>query len=336
MIHGTKQIMQSLSWQEQLAQAIRQPNELLEYVGLMADSIGYSRQAIEQFPIRVPHAFANRIKQHDPDDPILRQVFPYIDEENDKNGFIKDPLSESAVQPVQGLLQKYKSRVLTITTGACAIHCRYCFRRHFPYQDSSTSGKNWESALEYIKNDSSINEVILSGGDPLMLSDHRLGEIFTALSQIKHITRIRIHTRLPVVLPARVTTTLLKQITDHDKSLIFVIHSNHANELDNEVSNTIKHLQKFGILVLNQSVLLKGVNDSVQSLINLSERLVANNVVPYYLHLLDPVAGAAHYDVTMEVAQKLLQEMQSRVSGYLLPRLVKEEIGATSKTLIDN
>ncbi len=327
--------MQSLSWQEQLALAIRQPNALLEYVGLNADSIAYSRQAIEQFPIRVPHAFARRIKQQDPDDPILRQVFPYIDEENDKNGFIKDPLSESNFQAAHGLLQKYKSRVLSITTGACAVHCRYCFRRHFPYQDSTASGKNWDYSLEYIKNDLSINEVILSGGDPLMLSDRRLTAIFSSLSQIKHIKRIRIHTRIPVVLPDRVTATLLKHITDHDKSLIFVIHTNHANELDNEVSNIIKLLQKFGILVLNQSVLLKGVNDSVQTLIYLSERLVVNNVVPYYLHLLDPVAGAAHYDVTMEVAQKLIQEMQASVSGYLVPRLVKEEIGATSKTLID-
>lgn len=328
--------MQSLSWQEQLAQAIRQPNELLEYVGLMADSIGYSRQAIDQFPIRVPHAFANRIKRHDPDDPILRQVFPYIDEENEKNGFIKDPLSESGVQPVQGLLQKYKSRVLSITTGACAVHCRYCFRRHFPYQDSSASGKNWEYGLKYIKNDLSINEVILSGGDPLTLSDRRLTEIFSSLARIKHIKRIRIHTRLPVVLPARITTTLLKQITKNHQSLIFVIHSNHANELDNEVSHVIKLLQKFGILILNQSVLLKGVNDSVETLINLSERLIANNIVPYYLHLLDPVAGASHYNVTMERAQKLIQEMQASVSGYLIPRLVKEEIDATSKTLIDN
>ncbi len=328
--------MQSLSWQEQLAQAIQQPNELLEYVGLMADSIGYSHQGIKQFPIRVPHTFANRIKQHDPDDPILRQVFPYIDEENGKTGFIKDPLSESGVQPVQGLLQKYKNRVLSITTGACAIHCRYCFRRHFPYLDSTASGNNWESGLEYIKNDLSINEVILSGGDPLTLSDRRLTEICSALSQIKHIKRIRFHTRLPVVLPARITTTLLKQITAHYKSLIFVIHSNHANELNNEVSSIIKLLQEFGILVLNQSVLLKGVNDSVASLINLSERLVANNIIPYYLHLLDPVANAAHYDVTAEQAQKLINEMQSSVSGYLIPKLVKEEIGAVSKTLLDN
>jgi L-lysine 2,3-aminomutase len=328
--------MQSLSWQEQLAQAIRLPNDLLEYAGLKADSIGYSHQAIEQFPIRVPYVFANRIKQNDPNDPILRQVFPYIDEENEQNGFINDPLSELNVQPVHGLLQKYNSRVLSITTGACAVHCRYCFRRHYPYQDSSASGKHWEIALEYIRNDPSIDEVILSGGDPLTLSDRRLEEICSSLAKIKHIKRIRFHTRLPIVLPARITTTLLKQITDNDITIIFVIHSNHANEIDSEVSNGIKLLQEFGVLVLNQSVLLKGINDSVEALINLSECLVENNVVPYYLHLLDPVAGAAHYDVTAEQAQKLIKEMQASVSGYLIPKLVKEEIGASSKTLMTN
>ncbi len=326
--------MQSLSWQEQLAQAIRQPADLLEFAGLKADSIGYSQQAITQFPVRVPYAFANRIKKNDPNDPILRQVFPYKAEENETIGFINDPLAELSVQPVHGLLQKYNSRVLSITTGACAVHCRYCFRRHYPYQESSASSKHWQASLDHIEDDLSIEEVILSGGDPLTLSDRRLQDMCSSLATIKHIKRIRFHTRLPVVLPARITTTLLKQITDNDKSIIFVIHANHANELDNAVSNTIKRLQEFGVLVLNQSVLLKGINDSVQALINLSERLVENNVMPYYLHLLDPVAGAAHYDVPIEQAQKLIQEMQSSVSGYLIPKLVKEEIGAPSKTLI--
>jgi EF-P beta-lysylation protein EpmB len=327
--------MQSLSWQEQLAQAIRDPNELLEYVGLVANSIGYSNTAMEQFPIRVPHVFANRIRHNDPNDPILRQVFPYIDEESEVSGFINDPLAESDVQPSHGLLQKYKSRVLSITTAACAIHCRYCFRRHFPYQESTASSQHWNAALEYIKNDNSINEVILSGGDPLTLSDRRLTEICTSLSQIDHIKRIRFHTRLPVVLPARITTTLLQQITNNHKSILFVIHTNHANELDDDVAKAISLLQRFGILVLNQSVLLKGVNDSVEALIMLSERLVENNVIPYYLHILDPVAGAAHYDVTIEKARELVKFMQANCSGYLVPKLVKEEIGGVSKTQIN-
>tara|TARA_R110002072_G_scaffold157176_1_gene307748 strand:- start:312 stop:1304 length:993 start_codon:yes stop_codon:yes gene_type:complete len=328
--------MQSLSWQEQLAQAIRQPADLLEFVGLEAGSIGYSQQAIAQFPVRVPYAFANRIKKNDPNDPILRQVFPYKAEDAEANGFINDPLAELNVQPLKGLLQKYKSRVLSITTGACAVHCRYCFRRHYPYQESSSSNKHWQASLDLIKNDNSIEEVILSGGDPLTLSDRRLQDICSSLATIKHIKRIRFHTRLPVVLPARITTTLLKQVTDNDKSIIFVIHTNHVNELDNSVSKIIKRLQEFNILVLNQSVLLKGINDSVEALINLSERLVKDNIIPYYLHLLDPVAGAAHYDVPLDEAKKLIDEMQARVSGYLVPKLVKEEIGASSKTLASN
>ena len=325
--------MQSLSWQEQLAQAIRSPNDLLEYSGLNANSIGYSPHTIKQFPVRVPYSFANRIKKNDPNDPILRQVFPYIDEEKEENGFINDPLSELNVQPIHGLLQKYNHRVLSITTGACAVHCRYCFRRHYPYQESSSS-KHWQASLEYIIKDPTIEEVILSGGDPLTLSDRRVQEICYSLSQIKHLKRIRFHTRLPIVLPARMTKTLLKIMTANDKSIICVIHSNHANELDNEVANTIKHMQDFGLLMLNQSVLLKGINDSVESLINLSERLVENNVIPYYLHLLDAVAGAAHYNVSIEHAQNILKEMQNRVSGYLVPKLVKEEVGASSKTLM--
>lgn len=326
--------MQSLSWQEQLAQAIRQPNELLDYVGLMANSIGYSQQSIEQFPVRVPHAFADRIQRNNPDDPLLRQVFPYIDEENNCEGYVNDPLAESNVQPVQGLLQKYNSRVLSITTGACAIHCRYCFRRHFPYQESSANGIHLKQSLEYIQSDESIKEVILSGGDPLTLSDRRLIELCQSLSQIDHVKRIRFHTRIPVVLPARLSEELIKTISNMGKTLIFVLHINHANEIDDAVINNIRLLHQLNILVLNQSVLLKGINDTTESLIALSERLVENKVTPYYLHLLDPVAGAAHYDVSEKQAQQLVQEMRASVSGYLVPKLVKEEAGKAGKTVI--
>lgn len=326
--------MQSLSWQQQLAQAIRQPNDLLDYVGLMADSIGYSQKAIEQFPVRVPHVFADRIQRNNPDDPILRQVFPYLDEENNCEGYVNDPLAESNVQPVQGLLQKYNSRVLSITTGACAIHCRYCFRRHFPYQEASTNGKHLKQSLDYIQSDNTIKEVILSGGDPLTLSDRRLIELCQAISRIEHVKRIRFHTRIPVVLPARLSEELISKLSHVGKALIFVLHINHANEIDNSVINNIKLLRQFNILVLNQSVLLKGVNDTTKSLISLSERLVENQVVPYYLHLLDPVAGAAHFNVDEQQAKKLIKEMQRSVSGYLVPKLVKEEINKTEKTLI--
>ena len=326
--------MQSLSWQEQLAQAIRQPNDLLDYVGLMANSIGYSQQAIKQFPVCVPHAFADRIQRNNPDDPLLRQVFPYIDEENDCAGFVNDPLAESNVQPVQGLLQKYNSRVLSITTGACAIHCRYCFRRHFPYQESSANGIHLKQSLDYIQSDKSIKEVILSGGDPLTLSDRRLTELCQSLSQINHVKRIRFHTRIPVVLPARLSEELIKTLSSMGKTLIFVLHINHANEIDEAVVNNIKLLRRFNIMVLNQSVLLKGINDTTETLISLSERLVKHQVTPYYLHLLDPVAGAAHFDVNEQQAQQLIKEMHATVSGYLIPKLVKEEAGKAGKTII--
>jgi len=324
--------MQPLSWQQQLAQAIRQPNDLLEYVGLMADSIGYSQQAIEQFPVRVPHVFADRIQKNNPDDPILRQVFPYIDEENNCQGYVNDPLAESNVQPVQGLLQKYNSRVLSITTGACAIHCRYCFRRHFPYQDASTNGTHLKQSLDYIQSDDSIKEVILSGGDPLTLSDRRLVEICQGISKIDHVKRIRFHTRIPVVLPARLSVELMSALSNTGKALIFVLHINHANEIDNSVIDNIKLLHQFNVLVLNQSVLLKGINDTTESLITLSECLVKHQVTPYYLHLLDPVAGAAHFNVNEQQAQDLIRQMHRTVSGYLIPKLVKEEAGEKGKT----
>jgi EF-P beta-lysylation protein EpmB len=327
--------MQALSWQEQLAQAIRHPIDLLNYVGLNADSIGYSEQAISQFPVRVPYAFANRIQTDNPDDPLLRQVFPYLDEENETQGYVIDPLAESDVQPVQGLLQKYNSRVLSITTGACAIHCRYCFRRHFPYQKASANGEHLKQSLEFIQSDKSITEIILSGGDPLSLSDRRLIELCDSLSQIDHIKRIRFHTRIPVVLPARLSETLIKTLSKTTKTLVFVLHINHANEIDETVINNIRLLHRYNIMILNQSVLLKGVNDSVESLIALSEKLVQNQTNPYYLHLLDPVAGAAHYNVNEQAARQLIREMHATVSGYLVPKLVKEVVGKEGKTILN-
>ena len=324
--------MQSLSWQEQLAQAIRHPDELLDYVGLDASSIGYSEKAIKQFPLRVPRVFANRIQKKNLHDPILRQIFPYLEEENKYEGYINDPLAESNVQPVKGLLHKYNSRVLSITTGACAIHCRYCFRRHFPYQESTNNGEQLKQSIEYIEKDKSIEEAILSGGNPLTLSDRKLIELCQSLSEINHIKRIRFHTRIPVVLPARLTKNIIEKLVETNKTIIFVLHINHANEIDDAVIDNIRLLQQFNIMVLNQSVLLKGVNDNVQSLIKLSERLVENNVTPYYLHLLDPVSGAAHYNVDEQQAKQLIETMHASVSGYLVPKLVKEEAGKAGKT----
>lgn len=326
--------MQSLSWQEQIAQAIRCPNELLDYIGLQASGIGYSEQAIQQFPLRVPYAYADRIKRQDPDDPLLRQIFPYLAEEENNHHYINDPLSEAQIQPIPGLLHKYKNRVLVITTGACAIHCRYCFRRHFPYQDASALGDHWQQTLDYIQQHQNIDEVILSGGDPLSLPDQRLLEMYTALSEIDHIKRIRLHTRIPVVLPDRLSAMLIQAIATSPKKIIFVLHINHANELDAQVSSKVRLLQSHNIPVLNQSVLLKGVNDSADALLALSECLIALNITPYYLHLLDPVAGAAHFAVPLDKAQQIIRQMQRTASGYLIPRLVKDECGKPSKSLL--
>ncbi len=326
--------MQSFSWQQQLARALNRPQQLLDYVGLPANSLGYSEKMLEQFPVRVPHAYADRIAPSDPDDPLLRQVFPYIDEEIEAAGFVHDPLAENVFQPAPGLIQKYQSRVLAITTGACAIHCRYCFRRHFPYQEASVSKQHWQKSLSFIEADKTISEVILSGGDPLTLSDEKIIVLCQALASITHVQRIRFHTRVPVVLPARLSKQLIEKLTTLGKSIVFVMHINHANEIDEAVAGNIQLLQQQHILVLNQSVLLKGVNDSTESLIALSEQLVRHQVTPYYLHLLDPVSGAAHYQVSRARAQSLIVEMQNKVSGYLVPRLVMEEIGAPGKTHI--
>ncbi len=323
-----------LSWQAQLAQAIRHPAELLEYVGLQTNAPGFSEKMINQFPLRVPHAFADRMQTGNPDDPLLRQVFPYLGEERGDRAFINDPLHEADTIPVAGLLQKYHGRVLSITTGTCAIHCRYCFRRHFPYHDAAMTAKKLYQSIDYIRADTSIKEVILSGGDPLILSDQHLLELCRVLAAIKHVKRIRFHSRIPVVLPARLSETLLTSLSRIGKPVLFVVHINHANEIDEAVSENIRLFWRFNIPVFNQSVLLKGVNDDCDTLINLSEALVENQIIPYYLHLLDPVAGAVHYDVPETIAKRLIKQMRARVGGYLVPRLVREETGQQAKTLI--
>ncbi len=327
--------MQSLSWQKQLAEAIRHPEELLEYVGLDADSIGYSRSGLAQFPLRIPHAFARRIAHRDPHDPILRQVFPYIDEDKTNTGYVVDPLEEVRFQPLPGLIKKYHDRALLVTTGACAIHCRYCFRRHFPYEEATNSPGQWQDAMDYIRDKPDIREVILSGGDPLSLSDAKLLSLCQRIAEIKHVERIRLHTRFPVVIPDRLNNKLLSALTATDKQIIVVLHINHANEIDSDVSRMLKTFGKHPIYLLNQSVLLRNINDNVTSLVQLSEQLVGHHVVPYYLHLLDPVAGAAHFNVQLPAAQQLISKMRDTVAGYMVPTLVMEKTDKKSKTLVE-
>ena len=318
-------------WQQELARAITAPEELLVATGLGTEWLPAARAAARLFPLRVPHGFVARMRRGDPHDPLLRQVLPLAEECLTAPDFAADPVGDAAAMTVPGVLHKYRGRVLLTATGACAVHCRYCFRRHFSYADANPAADHWQAALGYIAADDSITEVILSGGDPLTLSDRRLRELTGALAAIPHVRRLRIHTRLPIVLPERVDDGLLGWLADLRQPCVVVVHVNHANELDAAVKAALVRLKDAGVQLLNQSVLLRGVNDSGAALAALSEALFACGVLPYYLHLLDKVQGAAHFDVPEPIAQAIVTDMRGRLPGYLVPRLVRERSGAPAK-----
>jgi EF-P beta-lysylation protein EpmB len=323
-------------WQTQLQQAIGSVDKLLDRLQLRRDQVGYSSRAEDDFALKVPMAFVRRMKVGDPRDPLLLQVLARREETREVPGFSGNPVGESGeVIPRPGIIHKYEGRVLLVVTGACAIHCRYCFRSHFTYVDTRNSRLEWREALDYIRRNDSIHEVILSGGDPLVASDTLLGELAGQLGAIDHVSRLRIHSRLPVVLPDRVTPGLLDAICHPRLQTIMVVHCNHAREIDGSVSRAVAALRERGIAVLNQSVLLRGINDSVQSLVDLSEALFDAGILPYYLHLMDKVQGAAHFDLPEQAARKLMGDVAARLPGYLVPRLVKEESGAKAKTGLD-
>ena len=319
------------AWRKALAEAVRDPAELLRLVGLDADLLPAARRAAAQFPLRVPRGFVARMGRGDPDDPLLRQVLPLGVELAARPGFDADPVGDRAARSPGGLLQKYRGRSLLVTTGACAVHCRYCFRRHFPYAATTAPAGGWAEALERLRRDDSIEEVILSGGDPLTLPDSRLAELAAALEGIPHLRRLRLHSRTPVVLPERVDAALLEWLAATRLPVIMVIHANHANELDGTVAEALGRVTAAGVRLLNQAVLLRGVNDSEDALVGLSERLFDVGVLPYYLHLLDPVAGAAHFDVPEAEARRLLAAAGARLPGYLVPRLARELPGENQK-----
>lgn len=323
--------MQQSNWQVELRKAKTSPAALLEDTGLSKNALPLAIQASVSFPLRVTEGFKNRIVNGDAQDPLLRQIFPLNEEEQDHPDFSIDPLAEHARQPVPGLLHKYQGRALLVVTGACAIHCRYCFRRHFPYQDSNPASNQWQSALDYLAHDNSISEIILSGGDPLTLNDDRLSGLAEALAEIPHIKRLRIHTRIPIVLPERIVDSLVDWLTGTRLKPVMVVHVNHANELDHSVIPAIEKLKNAHIPLLNQSVLLKGVNDSVQALTTLSERLFDLGILPYYLHMLDPVKGTAHFAVDDVQALAIMQGLRDTLPGYLVPKLVREVAGHASK-----
>jgi len=325
--------MQHRNWQKILQQASSSPQELLKKLNI-EDSSLISRQANKDFPLRVPAGFISRMNQGDPDDPLFKQVWPSVAEENEAAGFIEDPLNEVNRQVSPGLLHKYPGRVLLVLTGACAIHCRYCFRRHFPYSDSNTSGENLNRAIEYLQNETSVTEVILSGGDPLSVSDERLSDLVSRLEKIPHIKRLRIHTRFPVVVPERINDACLEWLTKTRLQPVIILHVNHANELDKSVELAILKLRNQNIPLFNQAVLLKGINDSTQALVDLSEALFSYGIIPYYLHLLDPVSGASHFEVDEYRAKSLMNEIQKTLPGYLVPKLVREDADMPHKTVV--
>jgi EF-P beta-lysylation protein EpmB len=326
------------AWQRELSRAITKPEELIAELGLDPALLAPARAAAGAFALRVPRGYVARMRRGDIHDPLLRQVLPAANEMLEVAGFVPDPLHEAAAVRAPNLLQKYRGRALLITTQACAIHCRYCFRREFPYADQvaeqaadeATSGR-WGAALAAIAADAGIEEVILSGGDPLSLSDARLVSLTDALVAIPHVRRIRVHTRQPVVLPSRVDDGLIAWLRGIKLPTVMVIHANHPNELDAEVRAACLRLRGAGVMVLNQSVLLAGVNDDVDTLQRLSAALVDAGVLPYYLHLPDRVRGTAHFDVEERRAQELVRELGNQLSGYLVPRLVREVPGAPAK-----
>lgn len=324
------------SWQQELAKAVRTPEELLSIVGLTAEQIPGGVTSIDDFPLRVPRGYVACMEYGNPRDPLLLQVLSRQIEQADQPGFRHDPVGDRPSAAVPGMLYKYHGRVLLITTGACPIHCRYCFRRHYPYSELRPNDRDWIASVDFIAANNSIEEVILSGGDPLSLSTDRLNGLSQQLAEIPHIKRLRIHSRMPIVLPERINEGLLNWLGSLPWKVVVVTHCNHARELSAPVSNALSKLEVTGATLLNQAVLLKGVNDNTRTQIQLSEALFANGVLPYYLHLLDRVIGAAHFEVKESHALKIMREIQDQLPGYLVPKLVREVAGEAHKIAVHN
>jgi len=327
--------MQQSKWRTILQKTTRNPQALLAELGMESGHMRVSRRAADNFPLRVPDGFLAKVRPGDIHDPLLRQILPLTEEDETTPGYTSDPLREHSSQPVPGLLHKYHGRALLIVTGACAIHCRYCFRRHFPYTDSNPSRQQWRQALDYLGNNPDITEIILSGGDPLTVSDNKLALLVNELSGIAHLRRLRIHTRIPIVLPERIDDGLISILTGTRLQPVIVVHTNHPNEIDAGVAGAVAKLRDGRIILMNQSVLLKGVNDSAAVLRELSEKLFSIGIIPYYLHMLDPVQGAAHFAVTKTRAMEIVEHLRATLPGYLVPRLVMEIPGYANKMPIE-
>jgi len=319
-------------WQREMRRAVRSAGELCRRLELPAELVHAAAE--RDFPVFAPLGFIARMQTGDPDDPLLRQVLPRPNESLDQPGFVHDPLSEFGTQMRPGLLQKYARRALIVTTGVCAVHCRYCFRRHFPYHQAPRSPAAWQPALAAVADDPTIDEVILSGGDPLTLTDALLARLARQIDAIRHVRRLRLHTRLPIVIPQRVNKQLLAWLKPLRAAPIVVVHANHPAEIDASVRRALARLVDAGIPVLNQAVLLRGVNDRADVLAELCRRLVDLRVMPYYLHQLDRVAGAAHFEVPIEEGVRLVDALRRQLPGYAVPRYVQEVPGEAGKVVL--
>ena len=322
------------NWQLSLKNLVTDPKELFTILDLPKELLPAAERASTLFDLRVPREFVALMRKGDPKDPLLAQVLPLEQEFEERSGFIEDPLNEAASRPTAGVVHKYKDRVLLILSGACAINCRYCFRRHFPYSDNQISGTAREQALTYIRSNSDIKEVILSGGDPLVASDTRLEQLINDLAAIPHIERLRVHTRLPVVIPSRITDRLLEILGKTRLQTALVLHINHSREISTELERACQQMRQAGVTLLNQAVILRNVNDQAAIQVELSRSLYRIGILPYYLFLFDPVKGASHFDIAESDAKTLAAQMQSELPGYLMPRLAKEIPNRPSKTLI--
>ncbi|HFG6924763.1 EF-P beta-lysylation protein EpmB [Acinetobacter baumannii] len=324
---------QEQNWQSQLSDLITDPLELLNLLELSTDQLlSGAILASKKFKLRVPRAFVGKMNAKDPLDPLLLQVLPHHLELEEHPEFVTDPLGEEAANQLPGVLHKYKSRFLLTLTGACAVHCRYCFRRHFPYQENLPKNEDWLNIKNYIESNPDINEVILSGGDPLTLSNRKLALWLERLSSLKQVKILRIHSRVPIVIPNRIDEELISLLKNSRLRIILVVHSNHASELDDFTCSKLLQLSEHHITVLNQAVLLKGVNDSAQTLTDLSYRLFEARVMPYYLHVLDKVKGAQHFDLIPSEIDAIYQDVLASLPGYLVPKLVREIAGEKNKT----
>ncbi len=329
----TNFLYQEQNWQSQMSDLVTSPAELLQLLNLSEqDLLSGALLASEQFKLRVPRAFVSKMQKNNPLDPLLLQVLPHHLELEEHAGFITDPLGEEQANQLPGVLHKYKSRFLLTLTGACAIHCRYCFRRHFPYQENLPKTDDWLNIRDYLLSQPNINEVILSGGDPLTLSNRKLALWLERIASLSQIQILRIHSRVPVTISERLDEELVSLLKNSRLRIILVVHSNHPAELDDQTCRRLAHLSQQDILVLNQSVLLNGVNDSAQVLTELSQRLFEARVMPYYLHVLDKVKGAQHFDLQTDKIDQIYTEVLASLPGYLVPKLVREIAGEQNKT----